>query len=402
MFNRLSAIIRKDFLLRFEGRSELLFFLVLPVVFTLIIGGGLPAAGPGEDTRVVLPVVDQDATPGTAALTEALTAGAVVRPEAMTADAAEALLADEDVAAVLVIPAGFGAALSAVGHAPVSLTLRVNPGSEAALAVEQEVNRAAAVVAQPAAVARGATEAAALARPFADDTARAAFFAAALDAAEADTPPARVVRRTATTPGNATPYDQRAQSSAGQLITWVFIPLLGASGLFAYERTIGTLRRLLVTPTRKSTFLLGAVGSQFIIALAQMVILVAFGVLVMRVPWARDPAALTVVLVAFGLAGVALGTALGTFVRTESQSSNLSIMLGMSMALLGGCWWPMELFPTGMQGVVKVLPTTWAMSALTDITMRGHGLVDVLPEAGVLLGFAALFFIIGVARFRYE
>ena len=67
MFNRLSAIIRKDFLLRFEGRSELLFFLVLPVVFTLIIGGGLPAAGPGEDTRVVLPVVDQDATPGTAA-----------------------------------------------------------------------------------------------------------------------------------------------------------------------------------------------------------------------------------------------------------------------------------------------------------------------------------------------
>jgi len=182
----------------------------------------------------------------------------------------------------------------------------------------------------------------------------------------------------------------------------VFIPLLGASGLFALERTLGTLRRLLVTPTRASTFLTGAIGGQFVMALVQMVILVAFGLLVMRVPWARDPAALAVILVTFGLAGVALGTMLGTFVKTESQASNLSIMLGMAMALLGGCWWPMELFPPAMQQVVKVLPTTWAMNALVDITMRGRGLVDVLPQAGVLLGFAAVFFLVGRWRFRYE
>ncbi len=77
-------------------------------------------------------------------------------------------------------------------------------------------------------------------------------------------------------------------------------------------------------------------------------------------------------------------------------------MLGMAMALLGGCWWPMELFPAGLQQVVKVLPTTWAMNAMTDITMRGQGLVDILPEAGVLLAFAAVFFVVGLWRFRYE
>jgi ABC-2 type transport system permease protein len=62
----------------------------------------------------------------------------------------------------------------------------------------------------------------------------------------------------------------------------------------------------------------------------------------------------------------------------------------------------MELFPAGLQQVVKVLPTTWAMSAMTDITMRGHGLVDILPEAAVLLGFAVVFFVVGLWRFRYE
>ena len=404
MFNKLTAIIRKDTTLRFEGRAELLFFLVLPLVFTFLIGGGLPAAGGGNDNRLLVPVADEDGSERSAALLAALAAGDAIRPEAMSRAEAEALLADEDAGAALIIPAGFGAALSAEGLAagqPAEVTLLVAPTSNAGPAVEAELNRAVNAEARPLLVARAATQGVATARPFANETARAAFFGDALAAAEAEAaPPARVAFTIAAADSGG--YDQRAQASAGQLITWVFIPLLGASGLFAYERLLGTLRRLMTTPTRKSTFLLGAIGGQYLVALAQMVLLVVFGVLVMRGPWGRDPLALMVVLVTFGLAGVALGTALGTFVKTEGQSSNLSIMLGMAMALLGGCWWPMELFPAGLQQVVKVLPTTWAMSAMTDITMRGHGLVDILPEAAVLLGFAVVFFVVGLWRFRYE
>jgi ABC-type transport system involved in cytochrome c biogenesis permease component len=41
-----------------------------------------------------------------------------------------------------------------------------------------------------------------------------------------------------------------------------FIPLLATSALFGHERTNGTLRRLLTTPTRPSTFLLGTIAGQ--------------------------------------------------------------------------------------------------------------------------------------------
>jgi hypothetical protein len=33
---------------------------------------------------------------------------------------------------------------------------------------------------------------------------------------------------------------------------------------------------------------------------------------------------------------------------------------------------------------------------------RGQGLGVVLPNAGILLGFAVIFFTVGAARFRYE
>jgi hypothetical protein len=42
------------------------------------------------------------------------------------------------------------------------------------------------------------------------------------------------------------------------------------------------------------------------------------------------------------------------------------------------------------------------MRGLTDLVLRGQGAAAVLPEAGVLMGFAAVFFVIGVARFKYE
>jgi ABC-2 type transport system permease protein len=74
----------------------------------------------------------------------------------------------------------------------------------------------------------------------------------------------------------------------------------------------------------------------------------------------------------------------------------------MTLALLGGCWYPLELFPQAARSAAQLLPTTWAMQGLTDLVLRGQGLGAVVPEAGVLMSFAAVFFLLGVARFKYE
>ena len=107
----------------------------------------------------------------------------------------------------------------------------------------------------------------------------------------------------------------------------------------------GTLRRLLITPARKATFLLGTITGQVVMALVQMLLLIGFGILVMRLNWGREPLALFVILLASALAAAAFGTTMGTFIKSEGQASGLSVMFGMLFALLGGCWYPLELFP---------------------------------------------------------
>jgi ABC-2 type transport system permease protein len=62
----------------------------------------------------------------------------------------------------------------------------------------------------------------------------------------------------------------------------------------------------------------------------------------------------------------------------------------------------MEVTPTYYQQAVRVLPTTWAMAGFTDVIVRGQGVAGILPEVGVLLAFAAVFFAVGVWRLRFE
>jgi ABC-2 type transport system permease protein len=258
-------------------------------------------------------------------------------------------------------------------------------------------------VSNPISAARNAVKQRESIQPFASDAEREAYFNSSIETAQSiqKDVPERVTLVTGNTQDEVD-YDPRANSSAGQLITWVFIPLFGISALFAYERQQGTLRRLLTTPSNKATFLLGTISGQVAMALVQMSLLVGFGILVMKLNWGRDPLALFVILLTSALAAAAFGTTMGTFIKTEGQANGLSIMFGMVFALMGGCWYPMELFPATIQNIVKILPTTWAMQGMLDLVLRGGGLRDILPEAGVLLGFAAIFFSVGVWRFRYE
>lgn len=391
--NKIFALAWKDTLLRFASRSELLFFIILPLVFTFILGGGF---NPGEaDSRVRVLVVDEAGTPLAREVVEALAASTAVRPEVLPAAEAEKQFADRQAAALLVIPAGFDQG----GE----LELRQQPNNLNAQVADRAVRAVIGRVGQALAVAASSTAEAERRQPFASAADRQAYFDAALKQAQAlfAEAPARVaVTRAATE--DPIDYDPAANASAGQLITWVFIPLLGLSGLFAFERQQGTLRRLLVTPTQRGTLLLGTIAGQVTLALVQMTLLVAFGAVFMGLGWGRAPLGLGLLMVAFALAAAALGTALGTFVKSEGQANGLSMMLGMAMALLGGCWYPIELFPEAVRTATKILPTSWAMQGLLDLVLRGQGAEGVLLEAGVLAGFAAVFFGVGVWRFRYE
>jgi ABC-2 type transport system permease protein len=348
-------------------------------------------------------VVDQDQTSLSGQLIEGLDAAGSMEVVVISSEASETAAEEDQTAAILTIPVGFQERIY-TGEA-IDLALQEAGNEDAYDAAEQQVFVAVEQMGRAILAASVSVEEYEKRGKFADATARNLYYDESYDRAETaflDLPQRVDVR----TPDEGMVYEREkatsVQASAGQLITWVFIPLLTTAVVLANERTTGTLRRLFTTPTKKATFLLGTIVGQLLAAWVQMALLVIFGIHVLGIDWGNSIPGLAVLLLAFSLAATALGTLLGTLVRSADQAGGLAPITGMVMALVGGCWFPKELFPDAVKTVNQFLPTTWALQGLNDLGLRRLGLVEILPEAGVLLIFAVVFFGLGIWRFRYE
>ena len=399
---KLGVIAWNHLRIEFQDRSTLVFFLVLPLIFTIIVGSALGGGSSSGDNRTTLLVVDEDHSRLSTELSSALNESTVIQPLTETADEARQLFDDNKALAVLTIPAGFDAGLMA--GETIDVNLRLNPNDNRVLAVQQEVRVASELVSGAVAAARAAVAEAEHLKPFADDAARQSYFEKSLAMAREvlQNPLARVEATQASQPATTQVADVVAQSTPGQLITWVLTTLLAASEFLVYGRLNGTARRLAVTPTSKTVILSGNIAGRLAMGLVQMILLIGFGALVLHVNWGQSPAALAVLVVTFALSAVGFGVMLATFVRTSSPGIGLTILFSMLFAALGGCWWPLEITPPIYQTVVKVLPSTWAMQGFTDLIVRGKGLIDILPIAGVLLLFTLVFMTIGIRRLRFD
>jgi ABC-2 type transport system permease protein len=395
---KLWAMVRNEFKNEFSSPISLLFFLILPLLFTAAVGAGLqgmdPDDSPPEEIRTPIYVRLEDEGPLVEALLDALQA-ANLDPQTVETLPEEAF--------GLAVPADFSEALMDEGTA--SLVLHTRPDSSASPAVEQAVMAARGRVGGAALVARAGLSQAEEAGVVETDAEAHAFFREVLvETLDATAEPLAVTEvrwpegvEIAETRDMATSAEQ---ASAGQIVTWVQITLLAAAEVLVAERLLGTLRRMLVMPASRTVILGGKLLARLGLGLVQMALLLVGGALLFGVTWDRAPAAVAAVSVAFALATVSLGILVATFVTTRGQANSVVVGLSMAMAALGGAWFPLEVTPPLYRQIVQVLPSTWAMRAYTDILARGVGLVEVLPHVAVLLGFALLFAAAGAIRFR--
>jgi ABC-type multidrug transport system permease subunit len=191
------------------------------------------------------------------------------------------------------------------------------------------------------------------------------------------------------------------QNVPGFSVTFLLLGvLLGVSLGLLDERDWGTLERLRATPTPLAAVLLAKLGARFTIGAAQMGLLFAVGRLVFGISLGPEPWAL--VLPTAGI--VFAATAFGLVVAGVTPSREAVLPVGsiaiLTMAAIGGCWWPIDLEPEWMRTAALAFPTTWAMEAYNDLMIRREAAAAVLPQTGVLFAYGLAYLALGLALFR--
>ena len=98
----------------------------------------------------------------------------------------------------------------------------------------------------------------------------------------------------------------------------------------------------------------------------------------------------------------AVALLLAAICRTESQVGGISSLFLWVAGMVGGAFIPTFILGDVLSAVGKAVPHYWALQAYTDLTLRGLGVVDILPQLGVLAGFTVVFFGIGLWRFSFD
>ena len=193
------------------------------------------------------------------------------------------------------------------------------------------------------------------------------------------------------------------QAIPGTLVMFTLLVLLtsGAASLVD-DRDKQLLRRLASAPLTRGQVVMGKWAGRM--ALATVQIAVAIGVSftpLFDMNWGQALPMVVVILLAWGALCTSLALLLGSLASTDTQAANLGAFATMTLAALGGCWWPIEVAPAWMQQLQMFTPTGWTMDALHKLISFNMGWQSALPNMAILI---AATFIVGWAaakRFRF-
>jgi ABC-2 type transport system permease protein len=361
-----------------RDRTALFFSLVLPVVIIVVIGttfGGASALDVG--------VVDQDGSAASRALVAALDRRAGLDVTAYgSVGAMRPEVRLDTVAAGIVIPAGYGAALR--GGDDATIDLIADPASSSRAAVQASVRGAIGNQAVVIAAGRAAGGDEAAART------------AARLARDLRQPGVRSVSVSGDESAGLGSFDYTAPSN---LVLFTFINTLVVGALLAGERRQGITRRMLATPHGTGTILAGIGLAKFSFALCQSLLIVVVGAVVFGVDWG-DPVGAALVIVLFAAVATAVGLLVGSTARDPDQATALATPIAIGLAMLGGCMWPLEIVPPIMRTIGHLSPHAWAMDAWIGLVFDGDGVGAIAGDLAVLAGFAAVLGLLASRRLR--
>ena len=179
--------------------------------------------------------------------------------------------------------------------------------------------------------------------------------------------------------------------------------LTGAIGMRLFiEKDQGTMRRLLISPMTRGSLIGGVMLAYGIFIILQVTLLFGISAGIFGMDLGDSFLGLALVTLALAVCVTSFGILLAAMARTGKQADSLGTLLGFIMGGLGGCIIftvpPMYLWGGVIGTLSRLTPQSWALEGYYKLTVEGANAAAILPQVGVLLIYALVFFLIASRR----
>jgi ABC-type multidrug transport system permease subunit len=162
------------------------------------------------------------------------------------------------------------------------------------------------------------------------------------------------------------------------------------------------LKRLIVTPMRRSSFFLGFINARLVFLAAELVVLVGFAAWVLGVPFRGDIISFGAICLLGAATFAGLGLLTASRARTIEGVSGLMNLVMVPMWLGSGVFFSYERFPDALHPVLQLLPLTALNDALRAVMLDGATVLGQGPQMAVLAGWAVLSVVVALRIFRWQ
>ena len=132
----------------------------------------------------------------------------------------------------------------------------------------------------------------------------------------------------------------------------------------------------------------------FLMLLIGLVFLPMLGLPVLQL--GNSYAGILIMALGCALAAAGFGVLVGSLASTQQQGAVLGSLSILIFSAIGGIWVPAYVMPSIMRTISEISPLKWAMDGFYGLFLRGEGFVDILPHFFKLTVFFAVCLLIAI------
>jgi ABC-2 type transport system permease protein len=184
----------------------------------------------------------------------------------------------------------------------------------------------------------------------------------------------------------------------GVILTMTMVLMTSLAVTRETER--GTMENLLAMPLQPGEVMLGKIAPYVIVGYVQVAVVLLAARYLFGVPMQGSLLLLSVALLAFIAANLAVGFTFSTIARSQLQAMQLTFFFFLPSILLSGFMFPFAGMPGWAQLVGEVLPLTHFLRIVRGILLKGNDAALIWPHVWPLLLFTVAVATLALRRYR--
>lgn len=189
----------------------------------------------------------------------------------------------------------------------------------------------------------------------------------------------------------------------GVIVMAIFMTTMFGGGIaLIKDRELGIVEGYLVTPVKRSSIILGMIGSGtvraffagFVIFLVDILVT---GIIIQSID---DFILILVVLFITSLGVTSLMVSIASRFTNQQEYSSVAAFFSLILFMTSGAFYPTIGMPDWLRWITIINPEWYAVDALRSIILRGQGIGVIGMDLLALLAFSAIAIILGISTFR--